>query len=93
MTLWLQADVLSPMTRTLSKPKEFLDKQSLDNKRKTAVRSCCDAADALQDFAPRPVLVHACASKISFSTEETCVILCADGSFEVVKPDRYAFAT
>ena len=85
--------MLSPMPRTPAQPREYLDKLSLINLRKTAVRSCCDAADALQHFAPRPVLVHACASKISFSTEETCVILCADGSFEVVKPDRYAFAT
>ena len=86
--------MLSPMPRISAKPREYLDKQSLSNKRKTAVRSCCDAADALQDFAPpRSVRVHACASKISFGTEDTCVVLCADGSFEVVKPDRYAFAT
>jgi hypothetical protein len=91
LTLWLQADVLSPTPSDSQRRQEYLDKQGLFSDKKTLVRSCCDAADALQEFAPQPVRVHACASKISFSTSETCVVLAADGSFEVVKPDMYAF--
>jgi hypothetical protein len=91
LTLWLQADVLPPIPSHYKRTTEWLDKTSLIYEKKLAVTSCCDAADALQEFAPQPVRVHACASKISFSTSETCVVLAADGSFEVVKPDMYAF--
>jgi hypothetical protein len=95
LTLWLQADVLSSIPSHDKRTTEWLDKTSLITEKKLAVTNCCDAADALQEFAPLLVRVHACASKISFSTPSTCVVLCAadekKNSFEVVKPDMYAF--